>query len=282
MDLFCVGEKCAGVFGVGSLEGNRGSGQGGGRLCGHVGSGMGGVDLVGRTGGGHVLRPLPAVVVGAAVADLDVEDVRLGVSMDQVVGTPPDGGQSVTELFLRLKPGAELHHPPRDSGQRVGKREPKLHVVPGVEVSSGEINLFPHRSINPSKTRQITWSEAHGEGHTPLSLPSLRAESPRQVTRWLGGSFPDLWASKKSNDLVRASPRSVATQDFCRRRKGISARRSSVFEAILERWEKSIAVRLSLLRLTQGWISHSYIEERPKQKQKQNENGDSWRIPCMR
>ena len=142
MNLFCVGEKCAGVFGVGTLEGNRGRGQGGGRLCGHVGSGLGVVARGGRTRGGHVLRPLPGLVVGTALADLDVEDIALGVGTDELVGAQPDSGQCVLELFLRHEAGVELERPPGEYGYDVGHPEPKLHVVPGVVVSSGEINLF--------------------------------------------------------------------------------------------------------------------------------------------
>jgi hypothetical protein len=38
-----------------------------------------------------------------------------------------------------------------------------------------------------------------------IEEPSETPESLRQDTRWDGGSFPDLWPSKKRMDLVRAS-----------------------------------------------------------------------------
>jgi hypothetical protein len=70
--LLCVMEEEVGVVRVGLPEDHGGGGQRGGGLAGDVGSWTLAVDLVRLPRRGHVLRPLPAVVVRVAVTDLHI------------------------------------------------------------------------------------------------------------------------------------------------------------------------------------------------------------------
>jgi len=96
--LLGVMEEEVGVVRVGRSEGHGGGGQGGGGLAGDVRARAFTVDLVRLPRRGHVLRPLPAVVIGVAVANLGPELVGLGVRLDEVVGAPLDGLERVGEL----------------------------------------------------------------------------------------------------------------------------------------------------------------------------------------
>lgn len=102
---------------------------------------VGFVDFESRARRGHVFRPLPALVIGVAIADLDVEKSGPGVSLEEVVGPPFHGGQRVLQLALGLKLGAKFDDGPRQAGYGEGVREAELDVVAGVVISSGEINL---------------------------------------------------------------------------------------------------------------------------------------------
>ena len=63
-------QQKVGVVWVCSPKHNRSRGHGGGRLGRHLRAGVLLVHLVGAAGGRHVLRPLPAQVVGVAIAHL--------------------------------------------------------------------------------------------------------------------------------------------------------------------------------------------------------------------
>lgn len=66
-----MGEELIGIGRVGAAEDDGGGGHGGGGFPGEVRTGVAGVDLVGLPRGGHVLRPLPAVMVRVPVSHLE-------------------------------------------------------------------------------------------------------------------------------------------------------------------------------------------------------------------
>jgi hypothetical protein len=65
-----VGDELVGVGGVGAAEYDGGGGHGGGGLSSEIRPRVARVDLVGSAVGGHVLRPLPAVVVTVPISHL--------------------------------------------------------------------------------------------------------------------------------------------------------------------------------------------------------------------
>lgn len=91
-------EEAAGVSGVSEAEDDGGGGEGGGGLAGDVRSRMRTVDLVDCPGGVHVLRPLPAAVVPEGVPDLNINSLRHGRGLEDVICRPPDGAEGLPEL----------------------------------------------------------------------------------------------------------------------------------------------------------------------------------------
>ena len=69
------------------------------------------------------------------------EDVGLRVRFDEVVGAPLDGFQGVPKLTGALQVVAVLDDVPRQHGNSERHRQPKLHVVARIVVSTCEINL---------------------------------------------------------------------------------------------------------------------------------------------
>jgi len=69
------------------------------------------------------------------------------------------------------------------------------------------INSEISNEIHTKKWECESWDEYEmvRYTHTRMAAPSERPESLLQDILWLGGSFPDLWPSKKRMDLVRAS-----------------------------------------------------------------------------
>ena len=70
-NLLSMGEKLIGVGRVGAVEDDRGGGHGGGGLSGEVGTGVAGVDLICLPICGHVLWPLPTVMICVSISHLN-------------------------------------------------------------------------------------------------------------------------------------------------------------------------------------------------------------------
>jgi len=140
--LLGVVEEEARVVRARAAEHDGGRGHGGGGLADEVGAGVVAVDLVRLPRRGHVLGPLPAVVVGVAVADLGPQHVGLGVRLDEVVGAPLDGLQHVAPLAGGLDLVPELHGAPRQHGDRERHRQAELDVVAGVVVPAHQVHAL--------------------------------------------------------------------------------------------------------------------------------------------
>lgn len=136
-----MGEELAGVGWVSGSKGNGCSRQGSSSFTGKIGAWALDGDLVGGARGGNVLGAIPAGVVGGPVSDLAVDNIRLGMRLEDVVGPPPDGGEGIGQLTLLTQLAVKLHHSPCQEGYGVGHGEAELHVVACIVVASREIDL---------------------------------------------------------------------------------------------------------------------------------------------
>lgn len=116
--------------------------HGSGSFTGEVRSRVLVVDLVRSSGRGHVLRALPARVVGVAISDLSVQNVGLRMGFDQIIRAPFDGRKGVGELVSGPEIRPEFDHAPCQHCDRVSHRKSEFHVVSGVVVSSHKIHLI--------------------------------------------------------------------------------------------------------------------------------------------
>lgn len=69
-NLVCVEEELTGISGIGATEYDGSCGQGGCGFSGKIRPGVARVDLVSMAVGGHILWPLPAVVVSVSISHL--------------------------------------------------------------------------------------------------------------------------------------------------------------------------------------------------------------------
>src|SRR4051812_11051901 len=100
MHLFCMAEEDTNILCIRLLKHNRGCSQSSRSLASEVRSGLRGVNSVRSTRGGHLLRPLPAGMIGVSVTDPCVQDVGLSVGLEEVVRAPSDSRLSIAELLV--------------------------------------------------------------------------------------------------------------------------------------------------------------------------------------
>nr|GMC98113.1 hypothetical protein VIGAN_03027600 [Ipomoea batatas] len=168
-------EQLIGVGRVGAAEDDGRGGHGGGGLAGEVGSRPAWVNFVSRPRSRHVLRPLPAIVVGVTISHLyHIQDVRFRVSFDEVVSSPLNGVHGVPKLptgshLFPIFDDAPGHH-----GNRERHRQPKFHIVPGIIVPSNKIHLH-HFSIE--EAGMAPPADSLGRGEIPRSLSLVEEEA---------------------------------------------------------------------------------------------------------
>uniref|UniRef100_A0A804PFF3 Uncharacterized protein n=1 Tax=Zea mays TaxID=4577 RepID=A0A804PFF3_MAIZE len=120
-------------------HGGRG-GHGGGGLGGDLGARVLRVHLVRAARRGHVLGPLPAVVVRVAVPDLRPQLGGRRVRLHEVVGAPLDGLQRVRQLPRAGHAAAVLQDAPGQQRHRERHGQAELHVVSGVVVPAHQVH----------------------------------------------------------------------------------------------------------------------------------------------
>lgn len=119
---------------------------------------MGPIDFINRTKRIHVLGPLPAVVIGVRVSDLNENHSRHRRRLQKVVRRPPHRLHRIPQLRSHHPP--EVDDAPRQKRRRERHGKPELDVVAGVVVPAAQIPLQQNtKTVNPSKNRNVRTSE---------------------------------------------------------------------------------------------------------------------------